>query len=496
MNRLKTYLSKTIAVVMIGIICAAAVSINATAAGATKISDRGIAMIKAFEGCSLTAYKPVSTEKYYTIGYGHYGPDVKKDMKITQAQAEKLLRDDLPEYEGYVNKFAQKTGRKFTQNEFDVMVSFTYQNGPGWSLNTNYSIYKYLSKSVKYSESDLYQTFMYWTTGDLPGLVKRRRVECAIFLLSDSTPYEVWEVKPNVYFRESYSTSSKSYGLFGSSVPVDYSKLVVVTEKKNNQGYTWGKTRYYTGNKDSGSAKTGWFALNYANKRFGSLTAPTTTTTTKKPTTTTKKTTATTLKPTTTTQKPTLDHDPIYPFEQNEKLGDANDDGKVTAADVLLIRKYIAGQILDDYEIVNSDTARSGEQGEETTSTLTESSSDNSATTDISTVQSSSQSGVSETIEKTQPTVTDASKTETQSANETSSTADQSGSQSGSDVTQTSEMVQTGAENEPTSATNTAKTVKDKVLYINRIDINNDKKATAADVLMIRKHIAGVRVFY
>ena len=43
-----------------------------------KISDNGIALIKKYEGCRLHAYKPVPTEKYYTIGYGHYGADVKE----------------------------------------------------------------------------------------------------------------------------------------------------------------------------------------------------------------------------------------------------------------------------------------------------------------------------------------------------------------------------------------------------------------------------------
>ena len=31
--------------------------------------------IKGHEGKKLTAYKPIKTEKYFTIGYGHYGVD-------------------------------------------------------------------------------------------------------------------------------------------------------------------------------------------------------------------------------------------------------------------------------------------------------------------------------------------------------------------------------------------------------------------------------------
>ena len=46
------------------------------------------------EGLKLEAYK-LPGEKYFTIGYGHYGPDVKKGMKISEEKAEKLLEKDI-----------------------------------------------------------------------------------------------------------------------------------------------------------------------------------------------------------------------------------------------------------------------------------------------------------------------------------------------------------------------------------------------------------------
>ena len=55
------------------------------------LSANGLNFIKSFEGCKLTAYKCVPTEKYYTIGYGHYGSDVKAGMTITLKRAEELL---------------------------------------------------------------------------------------------------------------------------------------------------------------------------------------------------------------------------------------------------------------------------------------------------------------------------------------------------------------------------------------------------------------------
>ena len=46
------------------------------------------------EGLKLEAYK-LPGEKYFTIGYGHYGPDVKEGMKISEEKAEKFLEKDI-----------------------------------------------------------------------------------------------------------------------------------------------------------------------------------------------------------------------------------------------------------------------------------------------------------------------------------------------------------------------------------------------------------------
>ena len=51
--------------------------------------------LRSKEGLELEAYKPVSTEKQFTIGYGHYGEDVKKGMVITEERAEELLHEDV-----------------------------------------------------------------------------------------------------------------------------------------------------------------------------------------------------------------------------------------------------------------------------------------------------------------------------------------------------------------------------------------------------------------
>jgi GH24 family phage-related lysozyme (muramidase) len=91
-----------------------------------EIDKKGLELIKSFEGCRLTAYKCVSSEKYYTIGYGHYGADVSKGMTITQEKADKLLKSDIAKFENAVNNSVKV---EITQSMFNALVSFCYNIG-------------------------------------------------------------------------------------------------------------------------------------------------------------------------------------------------------------------------------------------------------------------------------------------------------------------------------------------------------------------------------
>lgn len=92
-----------------------------------KTGKRGLELIKRYESCRLTAYH-LKGEKYFTIGWGHSGPDVTEGMKITQAEADNLLRGDLASAERYVSTFAKIP---LTQNRFDALVSYCYNRGAG-----------------------------------------------------------------------------------------------------------------------------------------------------------------------------------------------------------------------------------------------------------------------------------------------------------------------------------------------------------------------------
>lgn len=132
-----------------------------------KTSQTGINLIKKFEGCVLHAYKdPVGV---WTIGYGHT-VGVKSGQKVTQKQAETLLKEDLKIYENHVTK----SGVKVNQNQFDALVSFTYNCGAG-SLKTLLS-----GRSLNEVSKAL---LLYNKAGGrvLQGLVNRRKAEKELF---------------------------------------------------------------------------------------------------------------------------------------------------------------------------------------------------------------------------------------------------------------------------------------------------------------------------
>uniref|UniRef100_UPI0025DB36C7 lysozyme n=1 Tax=uncultured Clostridium sp. TaxID=59620 RepID=UPI0025DB36C7 len=90
------------------------------------ISNRGLDLIKSFEGCSLTAYRCPSNK--WTIGWGHTN-GVHQGMVITQAQADQFLFEDVQRFVNAVNQYQSRFN--FNQNEYDALVSFTYNCGEG-----------------------------------------------------------------------------------------------------------------------------------------------------------------------------------------------------------------------------------------------------------------------------------------------------------------------------------------------------------------------------
>lgn len=94
-----------------------------------KIGQAGLKLIMEFEGCRLTAYQ--CSAGVWTIGYGHTA-GVYKGMKITQAQADAFLKQDIVKFEKYINNPSYvPITETLNQNQFDALVSFTFNLGPG-----------------------------------------------------------------------------------------------------------------------------------------------------------------------------------------------------------------------------------------------------------------------------------------------------------------------------------------------------------------------------
>lgn len=92
------------------------------------ISDNGLHFTAAWEQFRGTAYRATSAEEYLTIGYGHYGSDVKEGQKITEGQALILLNRDMAAAVKAVDAVAHPS---LTQAQFDAVVDLVFNAGAG-----------------------------------------------------------------------------------------------------------------------------------------------------------------------------------------------------------------------------------------------------------------------------------------------------------------------------------------------------------------------------
>lgn len=139
-----------------------------------KTGQAGLNLIKRYEGCKLNAYKcPAGV---WTIGYGHTS-GVTQGMTITQAQADAYLIADVAKFETNVNKYYDKY--KWSQNEFDALVSFAFNIGSIDQLTANGTRERLViaEKILLYNK----------VAGKvLSGLTKRRAEERELFLSKTS----------------------------------------------------------------------------------------------------------------------------------------------------------------------------------------------------------------------------------------------------------------------------------------------------------------------
>jgi lysozyme len=136
-------------------------------------SDACIALVKASEGCRLTAYRDPAS--ILTIGYGSTG-GIHQGQTITQEQADAMLLDDLEDAAQQVSRLVTVP---LTQGQFDSLTDFVFNLGAGRFRDS--TLLRLLNQGNYQGAS---AQFGFWTLAGgepLPGLVKRRAAERALF---------------------------------------------------------------------------------------------------------------------------------------------------------------------------------------------------------------------------------------------------------------------------------------------------------------------------
>lgn len=144
-----------------------------------KTGPKGLKLIKQFEGWRSKAYR--CSAGVLTIGYGHTSmagpPTVKSGMVITKAEGEAILKRDLRKYEKAVNDAVRVN---LNQEQFDALVSFTYNIGPGAFRKSS------ALKAVNARRFDeVPRRLAMWNKAGgrvLAGLVRRRAAEGELFM--------------------------------------------------------------------------------------------------------------------------------------------------------------------------------------------------------------------------------------------------------------------------------------------------------------------------
>lgn len=174
-----------------------------------RIGQAGLALIKQFEGCRLTAYQ--CSAGVWTIGYGHT-VGVYKGMKITQKKAEAYLLQDVAKFEKYINNpsYVPFTAQ-LNQNQFDALVSFAFNLGQG-------NVKKLCTGRVMNQIPSAMQQYCKAAGKTLPGLQRRRKAEAALYnkKVESCTGATTTTVKES----EDYSMNTIKKGSKGNAVKV------------------------------------------------------------------------------------------------------------------------------------------------------------------------------------------------------------------------------------------------------------------------------------
>lgn len=211
--------------------------IHAATSAELTISQNGIDFIKEREGFNAKCYYDGAQS---SIGYGtKCGTKAHASglHSITRADAETAMRNEINS--SYIpNVRRQTSGLQMNQNQFDALVSFTYNTGGGTSMIKNSPLVKYLRGEMSQAEAtSAFQNYVVTNsaTGKVDsGLQNRRRLEAKLFfsgvnpnpdpptVSSISIDKALYAVGENVVFHVSSDTATQyTIGIHKNGVPYE-----------------------------------------------------------------------------------------------------------------------------------------------------------------------------------------------------------------------------------------------------------------------------------
>lgn len=146
-----------------------------------KLTEKGINLVKEFEGLRLTAYR--DSVGVWTIGYGNTfyedGTTVKQGDKITQERADYLFRSIVDKFADQV-RAALTNPDRVSDAQFSAMVSLAYNIGIGAFRGSTL-----LRKAnVNPCDPTIPDEFLRWNKAGgkvLAGLTRRRKAEADLY---------------------------------------------------------------------------------------------------------------------------------------------------------------------------------------------------------------------------------------------------------------------------------------------------------------------------
>ena len=141
-----------------------------------QLGQAGKTLIQSFENCKLYAYQ--DQRGIWTIGFGHT-LGVVPYLTCTQAVADAWFVQDT---QAAVNGVLRSLDVAVNQNQFDALVSFTYNVGVGSEAHS--TLVKLLNNGDMAGAAEQFGQWIHVNGVVDPGLERRRAAERALFLSS------------------------------------------------------------------------------------------------------------------------------------------------------------------------------------------------------------------------------------------------------------------------------------------------------------------------